>query len=571
MPTNVSRPDWRCDICHTRMGDNQAAAERCESAGHPEVLPGGELLLTHERGWSERERGFRLRRLYPLPLTYAIGTLASTYNEKSGHYPYYHLDVDPVPHIGADGVLRGPQSNPTRIEGRHLHPHRPGHLNLTEVSCGYATRSEPKPGTRWPAEAVGLATGDALFGEPGFSGLMVKPLPPAVQAMLGALNAWVVPTTTDLSQMGGKWGWMERAALGTAALEACVTPQGKHHTGWARTWLHSHSHSEVLRQVNDRWRRWREGERISVPAPLIRCERQAHASKLTRTLKELVAEVGVEWPARTGSDDYVKLMLRETVGYEMETTSQLFAGPQVIVVTGTKGGVGKSSVAAALGRRLANEGRQVVIIDCDLGGPSQHILFAPGPARTDPQRGRVVPSTTDTPGLEVFSSGQVFAPGQMAWAEQTSAEWIRFVGSSVAVDDADVVILDMPPGDSAVHHQLLHSGEVAVTALVHVTTGHRLALADTERGLAASREARASRWADAAPKQVLIENMSRATGKGPDGTTVEVRLVGDSGAAEALAQRYQVPFGGSLPWYPLTTDLAASDEIGALAATITSD
>ncbi len=51
------------------------------------------------------------------------------------------------------------------------------------------------------------------------------------------------------------------------------------------------------------------------------------------------------------------------------------SGPRVISVGGGKGGVGKSIVAANLSVAFAQAGRQVILIDADLGAANQHTLF----------------------------------------------------------------------------------------------------------------------------------------------------------------------------------------------------
>ena len=49
-------------------------------------------------------------------------------------------------------------------------------------------------------------------------------------------------------------------------------------------------------------------------------------------------------------------------------------GRKIIVMSG-KGGVGKSSVAAAVALKLAKAGRKVALLDLDFHGPSQPTIF----------------------------------------------------------------------------------------------------------------------------------------------------------------------------------------------------
>ncbi|MER5608251.1 P-loop NTPase [Micromonospora tulbaghiae] len=565
----MSKPDWRCDICGTRMGEDHDAAARCESAGLPPVLPAGELLLAYnDRAWSRAEQGFYLRRLYPLPLSYAVGTVASQYNDKVGHFPFYYADVDPTEYIGADGLLRFPSQWPQqrRIQGDWIRPHLPGHLNQERGKV----RGDGLPWSkdrRWIADAVGLSVDAPAVADPELSTRWVRPLTEPVRAVLDALDAQPRPVCTDLGgSRVGTW-WYERESLGALALAACRTRSGAASKGWAQAWLASHPHADLLAEANERWRRWRAGEPGDVPYPRLRCGVKTHASKLNKSMKALVAATGVEWPPRTSSDEYVRMLLTQTLEYTMETTEQLFDGAEVVVVAGTKGGVGKSTVAAALARRLAGDGHRVALIDCDLTGPSQHVLFDLGPALTDPAAGRVRLSPTDLPGLGVFSAGQVFAPGDVQWNANTIADWLRFVGSSVALDGADVVILDLPPGDSTVHQVVFGDGAIDVAVSVHVTTAHPLAVADTVRGLATLGRHLArsrDRWRPA----LLVENLSRATGPAVDGVPVEIRLTGDPDTVRQVAEQHQMRYGGSLPWRADVAALADTDELRHLASAV---
>ncbi len=53
-----------------------------------------------------------------------------------------------------------------------------------------------------------------------------------------------------------------------------------------------------------------------------------------------------------------------------------------VLVTGGKGGVGKSTLAVNLGVQLAREGRRVLLVDLDLGLANLHVLLGLTPERT---------------------------------------------------------------------------------------------------------------------------------------------------------------------------------------------
>ena len=56
MVRDISKPRWVCGICGACFEEDKAAAQRCEDAGEPEVLPAGELLLRY--GEYGPRRGF---------------------------------------------------------------------------------------------------------------------------------------------------------------------------------------------------------------------------------------------------------------------------------------------------------------------------------------------------------------------------------------------------------------------------------------------------------------------------------------------------------------------------------
>ena len=84
---------------------------------------------------------------------------------------------------------------------------------------------------------------------------------------------------------------------------------------------------------------------------------------------------------------------------------------QIWAIGGGKGGIGKSLLAASVGWELARMGRQVVLVDADLGGANLHTrLGLPTPPRTlgDFLQGRCssiedVVTATPTLGLRLIS------------------------------------------------------------------------------------------------------------------------------------------------------------------------
>lgn len=580
MPTNVTTPIWRCDTCRRRYGEKLAAATACESAPRAVPLPPGELLLRHEGNhWSNP--GFYLDRLFPLPVDRYQGTTLNEYTlESPGHFAYYLVNYDPTPHIDAEGVVRTPNNavdcfgqplngrQPRKYQGDWLSPHQPGVLQVRRDSTfSRGAVYNGREGVGWLGALVGLTdpggTVDAQIGTQ-----WVRPLTAEVKAVLDALGVTIHPVSP--CNMNG-WKWSNGMPLGAVAGERARTAAGEVSRNRARMLLQALPADDFADQVNTRWEAWRRGEPGDVPMPRIiaarenRTYRPVTYSKLTKELKKLVAATGVDWQTRTSAAEYCHRLVEKTLGYTVTTTDRLFPDvPNIIAVAGTKGGVGKSTAAAALARRLAADVGRVVLVDCDLTGPSQHVLFDDlTPIGTNREAGVIVPSPTDLPGLAVISPGQLFGPeSQTRWTEQTIHDWIKFVGTCMDLTDVDVVVLDLPPGENAAHDTVY---SIALTATLHVTTGHPLALADTRRGLArldGGRFGRGGHLRTEPHRHLVVENLSRAAGTADSGKHVEIRLAGHASAAVGLATEFGIGFGGSLPWAVDVYALADSQEIG---------
>jgi ATP-binding protein involved in chromosome partitioning len=87
----------------------------------------------------------------------------------------------------------------------------------------------------------------------------------------------------------------------------------------------------------------------------------------------------------------------------------------IIAVASGKGGVGKSTIAANLALGLAKQGARVGLVDADIYGPSQHIMFGvenenPGPAEFMGQK-KMAP--VESFGVKLNSIGFMAGPGQV--------------------------------------------------------------------------------------------------------------------------------------------------------------
>ena len=119
----------------------------------------------------------------------------------------------------------------------------------------------------------------------------------------------------------------------------------------------------------------------------------------------------------------------------------------VVVVTGGKGGAGKSTVTVLLAKAIMKEGASVAVLDADIAGPSVHALLG----MNDPVLG-------DMPELAPVESPAGFGVVSMGLIVEDANEPVLWPGNDMAKlavwllkdtdwpDDLDVLLIDMPSG-----------------------------------------------------------------------------------------------------------------------------
>jgi flagellar biosynthesis protein FlhG len=127
------------------------------------------------------------------------------------------------------------------------------------------------------------------------------------------------------------------------------------------------------------------------------------------------------------------------------------ASPRIITVAGCKGGVGKSVIACGIALELGRLGKDVIIVDGDLGGPNLHTYLgiqAPEYVISDFLARRVkqiqkIVLDTEYPGLRFISSAGN-APGQ---ANPRFTQKIKII-KSISSLSADFIVIDIGAGSS---------------------------------------------------------------------------------------------------------------------------
>lgn len=203
----------------------------------------------------------------------------------------------------------------------------------------------------------------------------------------------------------------------------------------------------------------------------------------------------------------------------------------IIAVGSGKGGVGKSTVAAALACGLHSFGCRVGLMDADVYGPSiPHMMGATGrPGATEFEDGNgnkfVRMEPIDVQGLKLISMGFFIEQGQsVVWRGPMLHKALTQFLKDTQWGELDYLIIDLPPGTGDV--SLTLSQLVGLAGAVVVCTPQQVALLDAIKAVDMYQKVNV-------PILGFVENMSGD--------------VFGRGGAKKAADQLKVPFLGELP------------------------
>ena len=189
---------------------------------------------------------------------------------------------------------------------------------------------------------------------------------------------------------------------------------------------------------------------------------------------------------------YAKAKIKVLVKVEApkQENSNLIKGEKIpgveniIAIASGKGGVGKSTVTANLAVALQKKGYKVGVVDADIYGPSQHLMFDVEKSRPEASQvnGKPVVLPVESYGVKLVSIG-FFAPGSQAvvWRGPMATKALNQIVKDSHWGDLDYLLIDLPPGTGDVHLSLVQA--VPVTGAVIVNTPQNIALADAKKGV----------------------------------------------------------------------------------------
>lgn len=248
----------------------------------------------------------------------------------------------------------------------------------------------------------------------------------------------------------------------------------------------------------------------------------------------------------------IRMMVDPNISVTVNTTSRVRGSipvsevlpgvKHVIAVASGKGGVGKSTLSAALALSLHGMGAKVGLLDADIYGPSVPTIFGVSESPQMYMKGdKQIMIPIEAKGLKLLSIGFMTAPGQaIVWRGPMVSSAFRQFVQDTDWGDLDYLIIDLPPGTGDVQLSLVQN--VPLTGVVIVTTPQEMALTDARRAMGMFSM-------EAVNKRILgvVENMSYFTPE--DAPDKKYRLFGEGGG-QTLSVEYNVPFLGELPLNP---------------------
>lgn len=225
----------------------------------------------------------------------------------------------------------------------------------------------------------------------------------------------------------------------------------------------------------------------------------------------------------------------------------------IIAVASGKGGVGKSTVAANLAIALSRLGTRVGLVDADIYGPSQPRLLASEGHRPKAEDKRLIP-VLGAGGLPMLSMGHLVEPGRaVAWRGPMAG---NALGQLIDArwGDAQVLIVDMPPGTGDVQLSMVQKHKPA--GVVIVSTPQDLALIDARKAISMFSQVDVEVLG-------LVENMSVFV---CPHCGERSHIFGERGAEEEAA-RIGVPFLGGIPLHASIREASDAGRPPALAGT----
>ena len=224
----------------------------------------------------------------------------------------------------------------------------------------------------------------------------------------------------------------------------------------------------------------------------------------------------------------------------------------IIAIASGKGGVGKSTITANTAISLAKMGFNVGVLDADVYGPSQHIMFDVEKAKplSVNIEGRSKMRPVESYGVKLLSLGFFTDPGQaVIWRGPMASKALNQLIFDADWGELDFLLIDLPPGTGDVHLSIVQA--LPISGAVIVSTPQNIALADAKKGVAMFQQENIN-----VPVLGIIENMAYFT---PEELPDNKYYIFGKDGAKNLAEDIKTRFLGEVP---LVQSIRESGDIG---------
>ena len=284
---------------------------------------------------------------------------------------------------------------------------------------------------------------------------------------------------------------------------------------------------------------------VTISNPTLQAKKKTEA-EITKVIKANVSEaiqvkinLKVEKPA-------VKETPNKIRGKEIPNIKN------IIAIASGKGGVGKSTITANTAISLAKMGFNVGVLDADVYGPSQHIMFDVEKAKplSVNIEGRSKMKPVESYGVKLLSLGFFTDPGQaVIWRGPMASKALNQLIFDADWGKLDFLLIDLPPGTGDVHLSIVQA--LPISGAVIVSTPQNIALADAKKGVAMFQQENIN-----VPVLGIIENMAYFT---PEELLDNKYYIFGKDGAKNLAEDIKTKFLGEIP---LVQSIRESGDVG---------
>ncbi len=270
--------------------------------------------------------------------------------------------------------------------------------------------------------------------------------------------------------------------------------------------------------------------------------RDPFAIKIKKRVEEVLAQNILEMSG--GELTRYLILIKEGVSPRKiepkKAVSTTEAVAYTIAIASGKGGVGKSSVTANLAIALRDMGYRVGILDADIYGPSQPILFGVGDYLPEAivEEGREMIIPAEAHGIKLISIALfIKATDPLMWRGTMASNALKQLLHQTKWGVLDFLLIDLPPGTGDIHLTILD--EAKCSSAVIVSTPQGVAIADVVRGVEMFKHPKVN-----LPIAGIIENMAYFT---PDDIADKKYYIFGEGGASRYANENGLDLLGEVP------------------------